>query len=81
MKYTTYVLQNLYGKIYIGQTKDLAKRLELHNSGKVKSSKPFLPWSILFSKDFDTRPMAMELENKLKNLKSTHRVLSYLRNL
>ncbi|MDD4527481.1 MAG: GIY-YIG nuclease family protein [Candidatus Margulisbacteria bacterium] len=82
MKYTTYVLQSLYNnKMYIGQTMNLEKRFILHNTGKVKSTKSYLPWRIIFSFAFDSRSMAMELEKKLKNLKSKDRLLAYIKKL
>lgn len=33
-------------KFYVGQTKDLKKRLKHHNSGKVDHTKKYLPWEI-----------------------------------
>lgn len=34
----------VFDKYYIGQTENFDSRLQLHNSGLVKSTKPYLPW-------------------------------------
>ena len=36
------------GRLYIGCTNDLRKRLRKHNSGLVRSTKPYLPWEIVY---------------------------------
>ena len=33
-----------FDKYYIGQTQDFNKRIDLHNNGLVKSTKPYIPW-------------------------------------
>ena len=43
-----YVLQNKYGKWYIGSTKDLRKRILNHNSGQSKSTKSGMPWKVIY---------------------------------
>jgi len=53
--------------LYIGSTEDLEKRLFLHNSGKVKSTKPYRPWKLLGYEKFVTRNMAVQQERFLKN--------------
>ncbi len=35
-------------RFYIGETADLKNRLERHNSGKVKSTKPYKPWELIY---------------------------------
>lgn len=34
----------VFDKYYIGQTANFESRLLLHNSGLVKSTKPYMPW-------------------------------------
>ena len=47
--YYTYILESLKnGNLYIGYTKNLRKRLIEHNQGKSKSSKPYLPWKLIY---------------------------------
>lgn len=43
-----YVLQNKNGKLYIGYTTDLKKRLEEHNQGRVEATKPYRPWYLIY---------------------------------
>ncbi|HVZ11754.1 MAG TPA: GIY-YIG nuclease family protein [Patescibacteria group bacterium] len=44
-----YVLQSKKnGKWYIGSTKNYKKRISSHNEGKNKSTKPHLPWKLLY---------------------------------
>jgi len=57
-----------FDKYYIGQTENFDSRLQLHNSGLVKSTKPYLPWINVLQIIKPTRSEAMILEKKLKNL-------------
>jgi putative endonuclease len=36
------------GRIYVGMTQDVNRRLGEHNAGKVKSTKGFAPWTLFF---------------------------------
>jgi putative endonuclease len=65
--FTTYVLYSPnFGRIYIGQTDNVEARLRRHNSGGVKSTKPYLPWKLILSEHFETRSEAMNREKELK---------------
>ncbi len=65
--YVVYAIKSLSkGRIYFGQTKDLNKRLNLHNAGKVKSTKIDTPWAVIAVETFGTRSEAMWTERKLK---------------
>ena len=55
------------GRIYVGFTNDLPKRLEEHNSGKTKSTKGFRPWKLIYSEEIQTREMARKREKYLKS--------------
>lgn len=67
MKYFVYVLKSEKdGRLYKGQTSDLARRLEEHNSGKVKSTKGFMPWNLVYFETFETREEAVLREKYLK---------------
>jgi len=57
-------------RYYIGQTQDLANRLNEHNSGESKSTRAGIPWKVVYTKEFQTRSEAMIYENRLKSLKS-----------
>ncbi len=57
-----------FNRFYIGQTSDVSKRLQRHNSGNEKSTSAYAPWELIMSLEKTTRPEAMKLERKLKNL-------------
>ena len=63
-----YVLINTSPKPrhYIGITDDLAKRLSIHNSGAVRSTKPYRPWKIGYTEEYSTRTEARKRELFLK---------------
>ncbi|MBU2445735.1 MAG: GIY-YIG nuclease family protein [Bacteroidetes bacterium] len=52
--------------IYIGSTNDLKTRLEEHNSGLSKSTKPYKPFSLEAYIAVKTENKARELEKYLK---------------
>ena len=71
MAFTVYILHSKnYNRYYIGQTKDLSRRLYEHNSGQSKSTKYGIPWELIYKKQFSTRSQAVKYEKKLKNMKS-----------
>ena len=77
--YYTYIIQSdSTGKLYIGQTNNIQARLNKHNSDKNIYTKNKGPWSLLFSKEFNTRSEAMVFEKKLKSLKNSNYVLSLI---
>ena len=53
--------------LYVGSTKDLEKRFSLHNTGKVKSTKPYTPWRLLGYEVYNSRSEAVKRERFLKN--------------
>lgn len=67
MKYYVYVLKSVnFGRRYIGFTRNVAKRLRQHNAGKTISTKPYLPWEVLFFEEFGTKEEALMREKFLK---------------
>ena len=73
MSYHVYLIKSTSSKInksYVGYTKNLKKRLILHNSGKgAKATKGF-KWKLLFKKKFITKIEAMKFEYFLKKNRS-----------
>jgi len=45
----------------------IEKRLAEHNSGKTKSTKPYIPWEILFYEEYDNKADALKREKYLKS--------------
>ena len=73
MSYHVYLIITTSSKIkksYVGYTKNLKKRLILHNSGKgAKATKGF-KWKLLLKKKFITKVKAMRFEYFLKKNRS-----------
>ena len=60
-----YVIQSeKKGNFYKGQTENLKKRLQAHNSGKTKSTKYGVPWKLVYYETVETREMALKKSNK-----------------
>jgi putative endonuclease len=68
--YTYILYSESHNRFYIGQTSNIKDRLNRHNSGHEKSTKPFTPWKIIGHSEKNSRSEAMILEKKLKNLNS-----------
>jgi putative endonuclease len=67
MKYYTYVLfSEKFNRFYKGHCQDLDLRLLQHNRGETVSTKPFIPWKIVYYETFDTREDAIKREKYFK---------------
>ena len=67
MEYFVYILKSKKdGRLYKGQTSNIEKRLKEHNSGKVKSTKGFIPWDIVYFEQFSSREEAVLREKYFK---------------
>ena len=66
-----YVLQSIpTGRFYIGQTDRLISRFDQHMAGKVRSTKAYRPWRMLYVETYATRTGAIKREHELKRKKS-----------
>ena len=79
-----YVLENPAGRLYIGHTDDLERRLTQHNSPDGKSHLGKFthkngPWRLLGCEIMDSRSDAMKREKQLKSWKSPQRIREILR--
>ncbi len=62
-----YILfSNSLKRFYVGQTDNMASRLERHNGKKVKSTKAGIPWVVVKTFEVNTRSEAVVLERKIK---------------
>ena len=67
MKYYVYVLKSIgSGRHYVGFTRNVRKRLRQHNAGKTFSTRPFIPYELLFFESFDSKQEAFDREKFLK---------------
>ena len=65
--FIVYAIKNVpTGQIYIGQTKDIKRRLRYHNSGLVKSTRNRRPWVLLAFGEYESRNKARWIEKELK---------------
>jgi len=64
--FTVYVLSNVEGRLYIGQTADLDRRLSEHDSGLVRWTRERGPWRLVHQEIFATRADAWRRERQLK---------------
>lgn len=64
MEYFVYILESeIDGRLYKGQTSDIAKRIIEHNSGKTKSTKDYKPWKLVYLETFGTRDKQFFVKN------------------
>jgi putative endonuclease len=65
--YYAYILLSSKSHIfYFGSTNNLVARLKLHNSGTVQSTKPHIPWKLVWYGAFETEKQARDFELYLK---------------
>ena len=68
MTYFVYILTSLKdSKRYIGMTSDLNRRLNEHNSGKVKSTKNRRPLELIYTEEFTSKQDALNRETFFKS--------------
>lgn len=69
--YYTYILKSkIKERYYIGHTSDLERRLRKHNEGHSRSTKAYIPWELVYWKEYNTKSEAMKRENCIKKMKS-----------
>lgn len=69
MKYFVYIIENSNNRHYVGITTDPIRRAEEHNKGSAKSTRPFGPWKLIYTEEFDSRSEACKREWYLKHAK------------
>jgi putative endonuclease len=68
LMFYVYVLKSQQTKsLYKGQTENVVNRLKEHNNGKVKSTKAYLPWEMVYIEEFESRDEAVKREKYLKS--------------
>ncbi|MFC1592560.1 GIY-YIG nuclease family protein [Candidatus Omnitrophota bacterium] len=79
MAYYVYILISSDRKrTYTGCTQNIEQRLNEHNTGKVKSSKPYLPYKVLYSEQFATLKEARSKERYFKSTSGRKKIKSLL---
>ncbi len=59
----TYILQSVErSRLYVGSTEDLKNRFKEHNAGKVRSTKSYCPWKLIYYEAHLTKLLARQAE-------------------
>ena len=66
-----------FDRFYIGQSQDVLRRVERHNSGTEPATRPYIPWEMVMAIPKPSRSEAVILERKLKNL-SRERLIAFI---
>ncbi|TVQ04955.1 MAG: GIY-YIG nuclease family protein [Balneolaceae bacterium] len=56
------------GSHYYGHCSELNKRLKRHNAGKVRSTKAYKPWKLIYSEEHQTKSEAYKREQFFKSV-------------
>ena len=74
MKFYVYIIESTVDKsFYIGQTNNLRNRIERHNKGLIKFTKPKRPYKLCYYETYDSRRLAMNREWEIKKKYNTER--------
>lgn len=69
--FVTYILYSESGdRYYIGHSENLEMRLSYHNEGRVKSTRGYRPWKVVYFEEFSTKLEANRRELEIKKKKS-----------
>ncbi len=66
------------GRLYIGVTDEIKKRLYYHNKGKVRSTKGRRPLKLVYVEKANNRTEALKREKYLKDLKNSVIIRNYI---
>lgn len=69
--YYAYILKLNNGNYYVGSSTDLKNRKSEHDSGRVKSTRNFRPFKLVFYAAFESRAKAQKFEKYLKSSSGT----------
>jgi putative endonuclease len=81
MTFYVYILSNFKKKkltTYVGYTKDIKKRLELHNKGKGAKFTRGRKWKLLYKETFKTKKEAISREYYIKKNRKIRNLIKYL---
>ena len=68
IRFYAYVIKSLNHDFYYkGHCKNLVERLLQHNAGMTKSIRPYIPFQVIYTEEFDSREKAIEREKYFKS--------------
>ncbi|MBI2086599.1 MAG: GIY-YIG nuclease family protein [Candidatus Zambryskibacteria bacterium] len=65
-----YIIKSVNNRYYIGASDNVTRRLNQHNSGRVKSTKSERPWQLIHTERYSTLSESRIREKQIKNWKS-----------
>ena len=75
MAFHVYIIENPAGRLYVGHTDDLPRRLLEHNAPEHNqrkyTTKHAGPWRLVWSKEHASRAEAMRREREIKSMRSS----------
>ena len=78
MNYVYILLNETKTRTYTGVADDVEKRLNEHNTGRVKSSRPYRPYKIFYTESFATLSEARQKEKFYKSTTGRRRLKEML---
>ena len=78
MHYVYILLNEAKTRTYTGVSDDVEKRLKDHNEGKVKSSRPYRPYRVIYTEEFQTLSEARQREKFYKSTTGRRRLKEML---
>ncbi len=66
MHYVYILKSKINNDLYIGSTNELKSRYQLHNSGRVKSTKAYKPWVLVYYEAYRNKKDTTKRERELK---------------
>jgi putative endonuclease len=68
MSWTVYAIQSqVRNYIYVGMTSDLQEWIGRHNGGRERTTRPYKPFRVIFTEQFESRAEARKKEKYLKS--------------
>ncbi|OGW66499.1 MAG: hypothetical protein A3H49_03545 [Nitrospirae bacterium RIFCSPLOWO2_02_FULL_62_14] len=78
MHYVYILLNEAKTRTYTGVSDDIEKRLKEHNEGKVKSSRHYRPYRVIYTEEFQTLSEARQKERFYKSTTGRRRLKEIL---
>ena len=77
--FIVYILQShKTNKFYTGYTTNIEDRVEQHNNSSTLSTRPGIPWILVYTESFDNKTDAIKRENEIKRKKSRKHIESLI---
>jgi putative endonuclease len=68
LMFTVYVIKSLHsGRLYVGYTENIDNRIKEHNRGKVRSTKAYIPYYLVYKEEYENKTLARKRELFLKS--------------